>query len=83
MAYDKKICDDYVTALEKINQAKFDFLCARDAQHAAVKLSDYTYDEFFIKKAELAKAKLDAKPAIKAYKQYCANKELTKIEEKK
>jgi hypothetical protein len=69
------VINGYLIAAEKINQAKFDFLCAKDAQHAAVKLMDYTYDEFCIKKNELAQAKLDAKPAFKAYKQYCVNKE--------
>ena len=69
------VINGYLMAAEKINQAKFDFLCARDAQHAAVRLMDYMTDEFRIKKNELAQAKLDAKPAFKAYKQYCANKE--------
>ncbi len=69
------VINGYLMAAEKINQAKFDFLCTRDAQHAAVRLMDYMTDEFRIKKNELAQAKLDAKPAFKAYKQYCANKE--------
>ena len=75
MPYDKEICDAYLIAAEKINQAKYDFLGARDAQHAAVMLVDYTTDQFHIRKAELAQAKLSAKPAFKAYKQYCADKE--------
>ena len=69
------VINGYLIAAEKINQAKYDFLCARDAQHAAVELMNYMTDEFRIKKNELAQAKLDAKPAFKAYKQYCANKE--------
>ena len=69
------VINGYLIAVEKINQAKFDFLCARDSQRAAVMLMNYMTDEFRIKKAELEKAKLDAKPAFKNYKQYCANKE--------
>ena len=70
------VINGYLIAAEKINQAKHDFLCAKDAQHAAVKLMDYMTDECRIKEAELVQAKLDAKPAFKAYKQYCANKEI-------
>jgi hypothetical protein len=69
------VINGYLIAAEKINQAKRDFVYARDAQHSAVMLMDYTHDEFLIKKADLAQAKLDAKPAFKAYKQYCDNKE--------
>ena len=69
------VINGYLLAAEKINQAKYDFLCAKDAQHAAVMLMDYMTDEFRIKEAELAQAKLNAKPAFKAYKQYCANKD--------
>lgn len=76
MPYDQKICDAYLAAAEKINLAKSDFLDACDAQRAAALLADYTWDQFCIKKAELAQAKLNAKPAFKAYKQYCADKEI-------
>jgi hypothetical protein len=69
------VINGYLIAAEKINLAKYDFLDAKDAQHAAVVLMDYTTNQFRIKEAELAQAKLDAKPAFKAYKQYCANKE--------
>ena len=69
------VINGYLSAAEKINQAKYDFLDAKDAQHAAVVLVNYMTDQFRIKEAELAQAKLDAKPAFKAYKQYCANKE--------
>jgi hypothetical protein len=75
MPYDKEICDAYLAAAEKINLAKYDFLDAGKAQHAAVLLVDYMTEQFHIKKAELAQVKLNAKPALKAYKQYCANKE--------
>ena len=69
------VINGYLLAAEKINQAKYDFLEAGKARLAAVMLMDYTTNEFRIKEAELAQAKLDAKPAFKAYKQYCANKE--------
>jgi hypothetical protein len=69
------VIDGYLLAAEKINIAKNNFLDARDAQYAAVLLSEYMLDQFVIKKAELAQAKLNAKPAFKAYKQYCAKKE--------
>jgi hypothetical protein len=74
--YDKEICDNYVAALEKISIAKNNFSDARDAQHAAVMLVDYMNDQFTITKHELAQAKLNAKPAFKAYKEYCAKKEI-------
>ena len=74
-AINMDVINGYLIAAEKINQAKFDFLEAGKAQHAAVRLMDYMTDEFRIKKNELAQAKLDAKPAFKAYKQYCADKE--------
>jgi hypothetical protein len=70
------VINGYLIAAEKINQAKFDFLCARDAQRAAVRLMNYMTDEFCTKKNELAQAKLDAKPAFKSYKKYCDNKEI-------
>ena len=76
MPYDKEICDAYLIAAEKINQAKYDFSDACDAQRAAALLADYTWNQFCIKKAELAQAKLAAKPAFKAYKQYCVDKEI-------
>ena len=69
------IINEYLAAVQKINSAKNDFLDARKAQQAAVILVDYMTDQFFIKKAELARIKLNAKPALKAYKEYCANKE--------
>jgi len=69
------VINGYLLAAEKINLAKYDFLEAGKARLAAVRLMDYTTDEFRIKEAELAQAKLDAKPAFKAYKQYCDNKE--------
>ena len=69
------VINGYLVAAEKINLAKYDFLDAGKAQHAAVLLVDYMTDQFHIKKAELAQAKLNAKPAFKAYKQYCDNKE--------
>jgi hypothetical protein len=75
-AVNMDVINGYLLAVEKINIAKDNFSDARDAQHAAVLLSNYMLDEFFIKKAELAQAKLNAKPALKAYKEYCAKKEI-------
>lgn len=74
-AINMDVINGYLIAAEKINLAKYDFLEAGKAQQAAVRLADYTWDQFCIKKAELAQAKLDARPAFKAYKQYCADKE--------
>jgi predicted double-glycine peptidase len=64
------VINKYLAATEKINSANEHFLYASDAQHAAVTLIDYTMDQFSIKKAELAQAKLEAKPAIRAYNRY-------------
>jgi hypothetical protein len=75
-AVNMDVINGYLVAVEKINIAKNNFSDARDAQHAAVMLVDYMTNEFFIKKAELAQAKLNAKPALKAYKEYCAKKEI-------
>ena len=75
-AVNMDVINGYLLAVEKINLAKNNFLDARDAQHAAVLLSEYMLDQFVIKKAELAQAKLKAKPALKAYKEYCAKKEI-------
>ena len=68
------VINGYLIAVEKINLAKNNFLDAKEAQQAAVVLVDYMTDQFFIKKDELAQAKLNAKPALKAYKEYCAKK---------
>ena len=76
-AINMDVINGYLAAVEKINMAKYDFLDAREAQQAAVMLVNYMTDQFFIKKAELAQAKLNAKPALKAYKDYCAKKEST------
>ena len=70
------VINGYLAAVEKINIAKYDFSDARKAQQAAVMLVNYMTDQFFIKKAELAQAKLNAKPALKAYKEYCDKKEI-------
>ena len=75
-AINMDVINGYLAAVEKINMAKYDFLDAREAQQAAVMLVNYMTDQFFIKKAELAQAKLNAKPALKAYKEYCAKKEI-------
>ena len=75
-AINMDVINGYLAAAEKINIAKNDFSDAREAQQAAVNLVDYMTDQFFIKKAELAQAKLNAKPALKAYKDYCAKKEI-------
>ena len=76
-AINMDVINGYLIAAEKINLAKYDFLEAGKAQHAAARLMGYMTDQFRIKEAELAQAKLDTKPAFKAYKQYCANKEST------
>jgi len=76
MVYDKKICDEYLMALKEIDLAKRDFAYAKEAQYAALMLVDYMNDQFTITKAALAQAKLNAKPALKAYKEYCAKKEI-------
>jgi len=75
-AVNMDIINEYLAAVEKINSAKRDFVYASDAQHAAVMLVDYMNDQFTITKHELAQAKLNAKPALKAYKEYCAKKEI-------
>lgn len=75
-AINMDVINGYLAAVEKINMAKYDFSDAREAQQAAVMLVNYMTDQFFIKKAELAQAKLNAKPALKAYKEYCAKKEI-------
>ena len=71
------VIDKYLVAAKEINFAKREFEYAREAQHAAVMLVDYMNDQFTITKAALAQAKLNAKPALKAYKDYCAKKEST------
>ena len=75
-AVNMDVINGYLMAVEKINLAKNNFLDAKEAQQAAVVLVDYMTDQFFIKKTELAQAKLNAKPALKAYKEYCDKKEI-------
>jgi hypothetical protein len=69
------VIDGYLAAVREIDLAKRDFAYAREAQYAAVTLVDYMNDQFTITKAALAQAKLNAKPALKAYKQYCVDKD--------
>ena len=71
------VIDGYLAAMKEIDLAKRDFVYAKEAQHAAVMLVDYMNDQFTITKAALAQAKLNAKPALKAYKEYCDKKEST------
>ena len=75
-AVNMDVINGYLMAVEKINFAKREFEYAREAQRAAVMLVDYMNDQFTITKAALAQAKLNAKPALKAYKEYCDKKEI-------